>query len=251
MFGFLTEWDELCEPAGISGPQYRHKLLMAVGPEVQERLQGQRIVETDEEFREQVLTTGRHLKRWKQELGLRTLNRTRPDCERPRDHDRPRLSERPRERDHDQAPRPWSDPTRPVNLSAKTSTGSQAPTSFRRQYELRFSSVKEAIRGIPEDVLEGCRKAGDCLRCGWKKDAPGAHQSINCIRPADKGTEAPSGSRPQHRVAAVRRSAEPDFDDDELDDEREAKRSRVGIAALDAEETPLYAGYGSEDNFSD
>jgi hypothetical protein len=63
MFGFLTEWDDLCERAGISGPQYQHKLIMAVGPAVQERLQGQRIVETDEEFREQVLTTGRHHER--------------------------------------------------------------------------------------------------------------------------------------------------------------------------------------------
>jgi hypothetical protein len=87
MFGFLTEWDELCERAGITGPQYRHKLLMAVGPEIQDRLQGQRIVETDEEFREQVLTTGRHLERWKQELGLRPQTRSRPDHERSRDYE--------------------------------------------------------------------------------------------------------------------------------------------------------------------
>jgi hypothetical protein len=200
MFGFLTEWDELCERAGISGPQYRHKLLMAVGPEVLERLQGQRIVETDEEFREQVLTTGRHLERWKQELGLRTLNRPRPDRERSRDHDRPRLSERPRDRDRDQTSRPRNDSTMAASSSTRVGTGPgpQSSAPLRRRYETKFTSIKEAIRGIPEDVLENRRKAGDCLRCGWKKDAPGAHQAINCVRPADKGTEASSGSRRQH-----------------------------------------------------
>jgi hypothetical protein len=132
-----------------------------------------------------------------------------------------------------------------------TGTGPQPSAPLRRRYEAKFTSIKEAIRGIPEDVLETRRKAGDCLRCGWKKDAPGAHQAINCVRPADKGTEVSSGSRPQHRGAAVRRSSESDFEDVELEDEREVKRSRVEIAALDAEEAPLYEGYGSEDNFSD
>jgi hypothetical protein len=140
-----------------------------------------------------------------------------------------------------------------ASSSTRTGTGAgpQSSVPLRRRYKTKFTSVKEAIRRIPEDLLESCKKPGDCLRCGWKKDAPGAHQAINCVRPADKGTEASSGSRPHHRVAAVRRSGEPDFDDDELEDERETKHSRVEIAALDAEEMPLYEEYESGDNFSE
>jgi hypothetical protein len=184
---------------------------------------------------------------------LRTLNRPRPDREHSRDHDRPRLSERPRDRDRDQASRPRSDPAMPSSSSTRVDTGAgpQPSVSLRRRCETKFTSVKEAIRGIPEEVSEVRKKAGDCPSRGWKNDAPGAHQAINCVRPADMGTEAPSGSRPQHRVAAVRRSAKPDFNDDELEDERETKLSKVEIAALDAEEMPLYEEYESGDNFSE
>jgi hypothetical protein len=109
--------------------------------------------------------------------------------------------------------------------------------------ERRFASVEEAIKGVPEEVVEARRKQGKCLQCSWM-----GHMATHCLHPIDSQMQPKKG-----RVAGLKRGQEVEYDDGgeyEVEEvERQPKRSRFEVAALDAQEMPLYGGYGSEDNF--
>jgi hypothetical protein len=74
--------------------------------------------------------------------------------------------------------------------------------------------------------------------------------TTHCLRPLDSRMPAREG-----HVAGLKRGQEVECDDGEEYEveevERQPKRARFEVAALDAQEMPLYGGYGSEDNFSD
>jgi hypothetical protein len=240
----LIRWDALCARAGVSGVAYRKMLLSAIGPTLRDRLERYDRANTDKEFRANVLNAGRNLEDWARE-------RRREDCQRP-----VRASETPRP-----APAPTSRPTssaRPV-LRSQTVTPRELPRTAnsnppravnsnlppRTEFERRFATVEEATKGVPEELLKAHKASKSCLRCGL-----GGHQATHCFRRMEN--EMPS--KTEDRIAGLKRG-EGDDDEEDFEEEdgieRESKRSRFEVAAPDAQETPLYEGYGSEDNFSD
>jgi hypothetical protein len=131
--------------------------------------------------------------------------------------------------------RPQTAPPRELPRTAsastpRTGTGNQPRTGF----DQRFATVEEATKGVPEEVIRARRLSKSCLRCGLT-----GHQATHCARQLD--TRMPK----EGRIAGLKRG-EDGVDGEEYEEEdgveRESKRSRFEVAALDAQEVPLYEG---------
>jgi hypothetical protein len=227
---FLTKWDGLCAKAGVHGTVYRDMLLRAVGPTVRGKMENVAPADTDEGLREQVLNAGRIVELWADT----------------RAHERDLGYRRPERTDHrtnrDQR---TSNNTRPVPSATTATTSSTRDRSAgtkasvrpqpRQLYEQKFSTIEEAVNGVPHEVVQARRKEGLCLRCGYSK-----HTALHCHR-------EPNSQMPR-QIAAVE-AGKHDREDSE-DEEEMAKRPRMEVAAVDIQ-MPLYedAGYESEDRW--
>jgi hypothetical protein len=240
---FLIRWDVLCRRAEVSGMAYRKMLHAAVGPALRKRLELYERVNTDKEFRANVLKAGRNLEDWARE--------NRQQSVRPRDGPEPVRDARPPPRS---TPRPPAIPQRsqtmafrPRPVELRNANPNPNP-GLPRIRERRFASVEEAIRGVPEGMVEARKRKGVCLRCGWI-----GHLATHCLRQVE--TRIVSGGREERRIAGLKRGQKEeeygDGEEYEVEVERQPKRSRFEVAALDAQEMPLYDDYGSEDNFSE
>jgi hypothetical protein len=227
---FLIRWDALCFRAGVSGVSYRKMLFTAIGPILRERMERYDRANNDKDFRAHVLNAGRNLEDWARE-------RRREDRPRPaRDAPRPTPT-----------PRPMAIPQRSQTMAFRPRTVEPRganPKPNPPRVERRFATVDEAIKGVPEGVVEARLKQGKCLRCGWTE-----HVATYCLCPLDSRMPAREG-----RVAGLKRGMEEGYDDEgeyEVEEIERQKRSRFEVAALDAQEMPLFGGYESEDNYSD
>jgi hypothetical protein len=123
-------------------------------------------------------------------------------------------------------------------------TGMGTPTQPqpRRTYEQKFRTIKEAVSGIPPEVVQVRRKTGDCLRCGYKKGAFGELSALYCIRDPD--------TRMPRQIAAVEAGKHNRQDLDDHLEEDVDKQPRLEVAAIDVK-IPLYedGGYESQDRF--
>jgi hypothetical protein len=234
---FLTKWDGLCAKAGVHGTVYRDMLLRAVGPAVRGKMENVAPANTDEGLREQVLNAGRIVELWadtrahERDLGYRRPERT--DHRTNRDHCTGNNTQ------------PIPSATTSASTTATATAGSTwdrpagTKTSVRPQqrqlYEQKFSTIEEAVNGVPQEVVQARRKEGLCLRCGYSK-----HTALHCHR-------EPSSQMPR-QIAAV--EAEKHDREDSDDEEEMTKRPRMEVAAVDTQ-LPLYedAGYESEDRW--
>jgi hypothetical protein len=240
---FLIRWDALCARAGVSGVAYRKMLLSAIGPTLRDLLERYDRANTDKEFRANVLNAGRNLEDWARERRREDRQRPARASEAPRPTPTLTPASRPTSSVRS-VPRPQKATPRELPRIAnsnppRTASANQPRTGF----DQRFATVDEATKGVPEEVIRARRLSKSCLRCGIA-----GHQATHCAR--QLATRMPK----EGRIAGLKQGEEGDYGEDyeEVEEvERESNRSRFEIAGLDAEETPLYEGYGSEDNFSD
>jgi hypothetical protein len=244
MHTFLTRWDALCLKANIKDLIYRQMLLSAVGEEVRKRMHMVVPAEEDNAFRGQILQAGRTVEHWAAEEPVRTNNasaqRSIPRPEPPTTHPTTTVTTTtpaaaaaaaaaaPR-------PRPWPRPT--------GTNGNAAP-----RFEQRFPTIADAVRGIPQEVVEARRTRGDCLRCGQRRGSPGEHRALFCYRSANM---QPPLARPLegNQVAAIELGKRPIEAEWELDESW--KRSRIEDGGKDVSLYADDAGYDSEDRFED
>jgi hypothetical protein len=235
MHTFLTRWDALCLKANIRDLIYRQMLLAAVGEEVRKRMH--MVVPADEDgaFRGQVLQAGRMVEHWAVEEPVRQRPNPRPEP--PTTHPTTTVTTTTPAAAAAAAPgpRPWPRPT--------GTNGNAAP-----RFEQRFTTIADAVRGIPQEVVEARRMRGDCLRCGQRRGSPGEHRSLFCYRSANM---QPPLARPLegNQVAAIELGKRPIEAEWELDESW--KRSRIEDGGKDVSLYADAAGYESEDHFKD
>jgi hypothetical protein len=82
----------------------------------------------------------------------------------------------------------------------------------RQLYEQKFSTIEEAVSGVPQEVVQARRKEGLCLRCGYSK-----HTALHCHR-------EPNSQMPR-QIAAVEAGK---HDREGSDDEEETTQDRCG-----------------------
>jgi hypothetical protein len=241
MHTFLTRWDALCLKANIKDLIYRQMLLSAVGEEVRKRMHMVVPAEEDNAFRVQILQAGRTVEHWAAEEPVRTTNNasaqrsiSRPEP--PTTHPTTTVTTTTPAAAAAPGPRPWPRPT--------GTNGNAAP-----RFEQRFPAIADAVRGIPQEVVEARRTRGDCLRCGQRRGSPGEHRALFCYRSANM---QPPLARPLegNQVAAIELGKRPIEAEWELDESW--KRSRTEVVG--GNDVALYAdaaGYESEDRFED
>jgi hypothetical protein len=246
MHTFLTRWDALCLKANIKDLIYRQMLLSAVGEEVRKRMHMVVPAEEDNAFRGQILQAGRTVEHWAAEEPVRTTNnagaqRSIPRPEPPITHPTTTVTTTTPAAAAAPGPRPWPRPT--------GTNGNAAPC-----FEQRFTTIADAVRGIPQEAIEARRVRGDCLRCGQRRGSPGEHRALFCYRSANM---QPPLARPLegNQVAAIELGKRERPVDAEWELDESWKRSRVDVAAVDGgNDVRLYAdeaGYDSEDRFED
>jgi hypothetical protein len=178
---FLIRWDVLCRRAGVFGVAYRKMLFAAIGPTLPRRLELYERANTDAEVRADVLRAGRNLEDWARE------NRQQPA--RPREGPEPARDACPTPRP---TPRPAAIPQRSQTMAIRPRTIEPRSANPNPNLpcigERRFASVEEAIKGVPEEVVEARRKQGKCLRCGWM-----GHMATHCFRPIESRMQPKEG----------------------------------------------------------